>query len=68
MTIGVAEFFNIVVLQLKFHAVIFVIALIRYSYFLYKQNQKLKKEHAYTQTIYEECPIFGASVNVPNKS
>ena len=63
MTIGVAEFFNIVVLQL-----IFVIALIRYSYFLYKQNQKLKKEHAYTQTIYEECPIFGASVNVPNKS
>ena len=45
MTIGVAEFFNIVVLQLKFHAVIFVIALIRYSYFLYKQNQSFRENN-----------------------
>jgi hypothetical protein len=56
MTIGIVQFFNIVVQQLMFHAVILVSVIIRYSYFIYKQNQKLKKENAYIKSLSISIP------------
>ena len=56
MTIGIMQFFTIVYHQLMFHAVILVSVIIRYSYFIYKQNQKLKKENAHIKSLSISIP------------